>query len=266
VDSTTMVFSRTKEAMEMRRKWLCFAAGVSLVLMCLTSCRGSINDEIRAQEQATRHAATRRAEREGPLWAEVEATTTAAAEAAATSEVATAIAGVETYEAGATAEAEATANAEAVSSGVCRTPGAWCVVEGGFDEVVGYVADSNEVNISFPVDGGPVSGDFRFSWTYEASDQDGYLCRARIGSVGTLSGDFDPDIAKLEGTVYDFRSTMEVLEGCEEIEVEAYPPTTQWSATYDWSTGGIEGEVVFPDGPTPFHGATVAEEPSNPVD
>ncbi len=243
----------------MRRKWLrlgFYVLVVSLLLLTLSAC-DEPSPPLSADYMET---------------VEADVAQRQATSAAGTAEVATAIAGVETYEAGAAAEAEVTANAEAtanaegVSVGVCRTPGAWCVVKGQFDELVGYEADSNEVNIFFPADGGAVSGDFHFSWMYEASDDKGYLCRALIGSVGTLSGDFDPESAKLEGTVYDFRSTLDVLECSGGIEVEAYPPTTRWSATYDWSTGGIEGEVVFPDEAVPFRGTTVSEEPSNPAD
>lgn len=238
----------------MRRKWLrlgFYVLAISLLFLTLSACdKPSI--PVPADKLPPRARATQTAE----------AARRQATSAAATAEVATTIAEVETYEAGATAEAEATANAEAVSNGVGCTPGARCVVKAQFDVVVGYEPDSNEVNISFPADGGAVSGDLHFSFIYEASTDD-WFCRARIGSVGTLSGDVDPDSAKLEGTVYDFRSTLEVLEGCEEFEVEALPPTSRWSATYDWSTGVIEGEVVYPDGPTPFHGTTVSEEPSN---
>ncbi len=239
----------------MLRKWLrlgFYVLAISLLFLTPSSCGPpqEMDRDLETEFRAT-------------ITAEARGTATTAAE---TAEVATAIAGVETYEAGATAEAEATANAEAVSIGVCRGPGTWCVVEGKLDMPVGYVPYSNEVNVSFPVDGGSVSGDFVFSWTYEASDDDGYFCRARIGSVGTLSGDFDPNSAELQGTVYDFRSTLEVLECSGGIEVEAFPPTTRWSATYDWTTGALDGEVVYPDEAVPFHGITVSEEPANPAD
>ncbi len=156
---------------------------------------------------------------------------------------------------------------EPISSGVCSTPGAWCVVEGEFgtDNVGSYTVDSDEVNIAFPVDGGPVSGNFHFSYIYVGQTDD-WFCRARIGFVGTLSGHFYPDSAKLEGPVHDFAVTYEKLEGCETMEVEAYPPTSRWSATYDLTTGVFEGELVLPDGVMPFQSITVSEEPSNPLD
>ena len=238
----------------MRRKWLLFGyylLAISLLSMTLSSC-----DNIRgATEAETAATETREARR-------------LATRVAATKEAATMIAEVETYEARETSAAEATAAAEAVSIGVCGTPGACRVVEGEFDVVVGYIADSNEVNISFPVDGGPVSGDLHFSYIYEArdsSDSKGYVCRARIGFFATLSGHFDPENAKLEGPVDDFTHILEVLEGCEEIEVDDWAAISWW-ATYDLTTGILKGEVVYPDDVAPFHGTTVSEEPSKPLD
>jgi hypothetical protein len=250
-----MLFWRTEEAMDMTRKWLRFGfyvLAISLLFLTLSSCAvmrrvpwGSPGEEFAAEETVeAQHLAT---------------------EAAATVEAATAIAGVETYEAGATAEAEATANAEAVSIGVCRTPGAWCVVEGEFDVVVPYSLHSNKVNISFPVDGGPVSGDLVLAYVYDASDREGNVCRAAIGFDATLSGYFDPEDARLEGSVDDVANTREDLEGCEEFEFDAWALSSWW-ATYDSATGILTGEVVSAEGVMPFDGTTVSEEPSNPAD
>jgi hypothetical protein len=137
-----------------------------------------------------------------------------AEEAEATHEAATAIAEVATYEAmseaeatqaAATVAARATIEAEAaatwaaqateqpVPGGACTTAGASCLFQGKFMLELYYPEDSileNWVDIVFPVDGGAVSGDCRFSLRVGESGAEGCLMLHEY--AGTLSGNYDP--------------------------------------------------------------------------
>jgi hypothetical protein len=193
--------------------------------------------------------------------------------ATATHEAATAIAGIATYEARATSEAAATGETqETISSGGCSTPGAWCVVEGRSDDwgrgFGSWVVDRNEVKIAFPVDGGPVSGNFHFAFLSEYRGDDG-VCVYRYDYFATLSGQFDPESGRLEGPVDDYTRSIEKLEGCPNTTFDQPedPGAISWWATYDL-TAGLEGEFVHMDAEYDmrFRGHSVSEQPSNPLD
>ena len=157
---------------------------------------------------------------------------------------------------------------EPISSGVCSTPGAWCVVESRFDLPEIPEIPRNEVKIAFPVDGGPVSGEFYAAFIIGVYLFD-EVCVERFDYIGTLSGHFDPESGRLEGTVDDWSIISEVLEGCEDSESEfGEPGAVSWWATYDWATGELEGEWVDPaeEEVTLLRGISVSEEPSNPLE
>lgn len=167
-------------------------------------------------------------------------------------------------------KAECTRVEAPISSGVCSTPGAWCVVEGRFDlpEIPGIPIPRNEVKIAFPVDGGPVSGNFYLALIVDETFG-GEVCIERWDYFGTLSGHFDPESGRLEGLRDDWSLSSEVLEGCEDSEGEFDDPgAISWWATYDWTTGELEGEWVDPaeEEVTLLRGISVSEEPSNPLD
>jgi hypothetical protein len=126
------------------------------------------------------------------------------------------------------------------------------------------------VKIAFPVDGGPVSGSFHLAFLSEYRGDDG-VCVYRYDYFGTLSGQFDPESGKLEGPVDDYTRSIEVLEGCEKTRFEQPedPGAISWWATYDWTTGALEGELVHPpelEGDLRFRDYSVSEEASDPLD
>jgi hypothetical protein len=202
-----------------------------------------------------------------------------AEEAAATREAATAIAGAATYEAmseaeaaeaAATVAARATIEAEAAATwaaqateqpvpiGACTTPGASCLVEGKFMLELYYPEDSifeNWVDIVFPVDGGAVSGDYRFSHREDMSGAD-WTCVYRFDYPGTLSGNYDPASGHMEGAVHGGKGTWTVLEGCEDIESLDIGTVVSWSAWYDAVTGHVAGQMADEggEGVFPFEG------------
>jgi hypothetical protein len=243
---------------------------LSLMVLTLTACPlVTIKDDPydrTPKEKATDNAAFRADETATAAWPE---------------EQATLISEVATHEAKATGTAEAEAEAIATSNEEqlvdelvseesaeesapikgCDAPGEQCVVEARFDFGSAYPEDffeRNAANLSFPVDGGDVTGNFHLERMVEHRWEDGY-CLEVYRYHGTLSGHYDPVSRKLKGPVHGPSTSWEELEGCENYETESIGgDAISWWATYDPTTGELQGIVEWEtedpeDAEWPFH-------------
>ena len=232
----------------MTSKRLLLIVCLSLLLLTLISCNlgkslGELVEDVAARGTGLTSSEERATDVAEDAWREEEATL---------------IAEVATHEAKATGTAEAEEAEEPAPIEECSAPGAWCVVEARFDFGAAYPEGSferNEVNISFPVDGGAVSGNFHLERRVEHVWEDGE-CVELHKYHGTLSGHFDPVSRKLEGAVHDSSPSWEELEGCEDFETESIGgDATSWWATYNPTTGELQGIVKWEtdDEEWPFH-------------
>lgn len=268
----------TKHTTAKNPLFIASAVVLSLLLLTITSCDikeqydgyfGDYEDEAMSEQELRwlrTHVAATAAwpDEEATLIAEVatyeaKATGTAEAEAITASNEEQLVDELVSEEAAASVEQQAAEEPAPVEG--CDAPGEQCVLEARFDFGVTfeeYDWQRNEVNISFPADGGDVTGNFHFERMMEARWEDRY-CLEVHRYHGTLSGHYDPVSRKLKGPVHGPSTSWEELEGCEYHETESIGgDATSWYATYDPITGELQGIVEWEtedpeDVEWPFH-------------